>query len=72
MSVGQIEAYYVEGQWIITRNLRWLGADRHSFESWTGTEWSGQIGRAKRFDTQGEADQYIGQNHEQLLGAKMA
>jgi len=72
MSAGQIEAYQHDGRWIIVRNLRWLGADRHSFESWTGAEWSEQIGRSKRFDTQADADQYIGQNHEQLLGATMA
>jgi hypothetical protein len=72
MSVGALQPYRIDDDWIIVRNLRWLAVDWHSFEAWTGDEWTRQISLAQRFDTEGQADRYVEENEEKLLGARMA
>jgi len=72
MSTGHILPYKHEEAWLVIRNLRWIASDLHSFESWTGDDWSSRVSVAQRFDSQKQADTYIEENHERLLGARMA
>jgi hypothetical protein len=72
MSVGAIQPYKLDPSWIIVRNLRSLALDWHSFEAWDGERWTRQIGSALRFETEGQAERYVEENEEQLLGARFA